>query len=195
MVAPLRRSSAGLDHEALLDDLGLIAYTLDGRGRISWVSDVVERLFGYAPGELVGKEALVLVAPEDHDTVRTQTERKLRGEADVITYEVNGLTKEGSRVVVRMISCPVRVNGRVAGVKGLAAPHPPAPQPPAHLHLTPRQRQTLAMLGEGLTTRELMHRLGVSRETARNHIRGVLQALGAHSRLEAVTNARHLGLI
>jgi DNA-binding CsgD family transcriptional regulator len=61
--------------------------------------------------------------------------------------------------------------------------------------LTPRQRETLAMLGEGVTTRELMHRLGVSRETARNHIRGVLQALGAHSRLEAVTNARHLGLI
>jgi len=173
----------------------LIAYTLDGRGRIAWVSDVVERLFGYTPRELVGQEALVLVAPEDHETVRAQITRKLRGEADVVAYEVNGLTKDGSRVVVRMISCPVRVDGRVAGVKGLAAPHPPAQQPPAHLHLTPRQVETLAMLGAGLTTREVTNRLGVSSETARNHIRGVLQALGAHSRLEAVTNARHLGLI
>jgi PAS domain S-box-containing protein len=187
--------STGLDLEALLDDLGLIAYRLDARGRIAWVSEVVERMFGYLPDELVGQDALVLVAPEDREIVRIQITRKLKGETDLTTYEANGITKNGARIVVRMISCAVRENGRVTGVKGLACPRPRHQGPPAYLHLTPRQQQTLEMLGAGLTTSEVAVGLGVSHETARNHIRGVLQALGAHSRLEAVTNARQLGLI
>jgi DNA-binding NarL/FixJ family response regulator len=35
----------------------------------------------------------------------------------------------------------------------------------------------------------------LSEETARNHIRAVLGALNAHSRLEAVAAARQIGII
>jgi PAS domain S-box-containing protein len=179
----------------LLDDLGLIAYTLDARGRFTWVSDAVEQRFGYTPGELIGEDALLLVAPEDREIVRIELMHKLRGEADVTTSEVGGLTKDENRIVVRMISGPIRDGGSVTGVKGIACPRARVQEPPPHVHLTPRQQETLAMLGSGLNTREVAHGLGVSRETARNHIRGVLLALGAHTRLEAVSNARHLGLI
>jgi DNA-binding NarL/FixJ family response regulator len=37
--------------------------------------------------------------------------------------------------------------------------------------------------------------MGLSVETVRNHIRAVLRKLSAHSRLEAVANARKLGLL
>ncbi len=46
------------------------------------------------------------------------------------------------------------------------------------------------MLEYGRSTRQIAQELHLSPETVRNHIRNVLQALGVHSRLEAVTLAR-----
>jgi DNA-binding NarL/FixJ family response regulator len=63
------------------------------------------------------------------------------------------------------------------------------------VQLTPRQAEVLRLLGEGLSTEAIAHRLGVAVETARNHIRAVLRGLGAHSRLEAVIEGRELGLL
>jgi DNA-binding CsgD family transcriptional regulator len=37
--------------------------------------------------------------------------------------------------------------------------------------------------------------LGISRETVRNHVRGILRTLGVHSRLEAVVEAHRRGLL
>ena len=49
--------------------------------------------------------------------------------------------------------------------------------------LTPRQLEVLRLLAEGLETPQIASRLGVAEETARNHIRALLRATGAHSRL------------
>jgi LuxR family transcriptional regulator, regulator of acetate metabolism len=53
----------------------------------------------------------------------------------------------------------------------------------------------LRHLAAGCSTRQMAERMGLSVETVRNHIRAVLRKLGAHSRLEAVANARKLGLL
>jgi DNA-binding NarL/FixJ family response regulator len=65
-------------------------------------------------------------------------------------------------------------------------------EPHAHpeLHLTPRQAQVLRLLERGRSTAQIAEELGLSRETVRNHIRRLLRALGASSRLEAVALAR-----
>ncbi|QKV80933.1 response regulator transcription factor [Amycolatopsis sp. Hca4] len=61
--------------------------------------------------------------------------------------------------------------------------------------LTARERETLDLLAEGATTEEIGRRLGVSRNTTRNHVQRVLEKLGARSKLEAVAVARREGLI
>lgn len=61
--------------------------------------------------------------------------------------------------------------------------------------LSPRQREVLRLLGDGLGTAEIAVRLTISEETVRNHVRGVLAGLGCHTRLEAVARARQLRLI
>lgn len=61
--------------------------------------------------------------------------------------------------------------------------------------LTPRERQVLGFLVDGLTTEEIASELGVVLETARNHIRHILLKLDAHSRVQAVARARKLGLL
>jgi GAF domain-containing protein len=68
-------------------------------------------------------------------------------------------------------------------------------EPPEASTLTPRQSEVLSLLSEGRSAKEIANALNVSHETARNHIRAILRALGAHSQLEAVSRARALGVL
>jgi DNA-binding NarL/FixJ family response regulator len=67
--------------------------------------------------------------------------------------------------------------------------------PAAGAALTARERETLGLLAEGATTDEIGERMGVSRNTTRNHVQRVLEKLGARSKLEAVAVARREGLL
>jgi DNA-binding NarL/FixJ family response regulator len=61
--------------------------------------------------------------------------------------------------------------------------------------LTPRQREVLGLLAEGLPAKVVSRRLGIAEVTARNHIQAILGELGCHSQLEAVAEARRRGLV
>jgi len=56
--------------------------------------------------------------------------------------------------------------------------------------LTAREREVLALLGEGLSSKDIAGRLTITEATARNHIQNILSKLGVHSRLEAALYAR-----
>jgi DNA-binding CsgD family transcriptional regulator len=64
-----------------------------------------------------------------------------------------------------------------------------------HRALSPRQRQVLVLLGEGLPARTIAIQLDLAESTVRNHIRSVLVKLGCHSQLEAVATGRRIGLL
>jgi LuxR family maltose regulon positive regulatory protein len=61
--------------------------------------------------------------------------------------------------------------------------------------LTPRERQLLGLLDEGLRFKQLARRLGISEATAKTHARHLFCKLGASSRAEAVHLARLRGLL
>jgi DNA-binding NarL/FixJ family response regulator len=61
--------------------------------------------------------------------------------------------------------------------------------------LTPRERQLLPLLAEGLDDMAMAERLGISRKTVRNHMVNVLDKLEVHSRLQALVLAVHYGLV
>lgn len=62
-------------------------------------------------------------------------------------------------------------------------------------HLTARERECLALLVEGLDTKSMTARLGVSTTTVRSHIQALLTKLGVHSRLEAASLAVRYDLV
>jgi DNA-binding CsgD family transcriptional regulator len=117
-------------------------------------------------------------------------------------YDLVLLDRDGRRRRVRISSVPLRQHGEIVGVFGLACSAGTASNGATEgeaaarsLGLTARQYETLALLADGLGTSAIAGRLGVAEETARNHIRGLLRQLGAHSRLEAVVFAYRRGLV
>jgi LuxR family maltose regulon positive regulatory protein len=61
--------------------------------------------------------------------------------------------------------------------------------------LTPRERQILRLLAEGLTSTEAARRLVITAGTARSYIKEIYRKLDAHSRKEALDAARKRGLL
>jgi len=66
---------------------------------------------------------------------------------------------------------------------------------PRGAELTARESETLQLLAEGASTEQISDRLGIARNTTRNHIQRLMAKLGARSKLEAVAIARRRGLI
>ena len=61
--------------------------------------------------------------------------------------------------------------------------------------LTPREKEVLMLIAEGLPSRAIAAEMGISYTTVRTHIRSLGTKLAVHSKLEAIVKARELGLI
>ena len=61
--------------------------------------------------------------------------------------------------------------------------------------LTTRETEVLTLMANGMPSRQIAARLGISYATVRSHIRSVGAKLGAHSKGEAILKARKLALI
>ncbi|MCP3099096.1 response regulator transcription factor [Myxococcus sp. K15C18031901] len=61
--------------------------------------------------------------------------------------------------------------------------------------LTPREREVLALLAEGLSNKAIADRLSISDHTAKFHVNAVLSKLGVQRRTEAVVRAARMGLV
>ncbi|MBV2357648.1 response regulator transcription factor [Streptomyces sp. J2-1] len=64
--------------------------------------------------------------------------------------------------------------------------------PPELAGLSPRERDILALIGDGLTNREIGKKLYLSEKTVKNHISRLLAKLGVQRRVQAAVLASHL---
>jgi len=61
--------------------------------------------------------------------------------------------------------------------------------------MTPRELEVLALIAAGASNKLIARQLGISVHTAKFHVAGVLEKLGAHNRAEAVATGARLGLV
>jgi DNA-binding NarL/FixJ family response regulator len=74
--------------------------------------------------------------------------------------------------------------------------HSAEPRPDAldRLHLTPREREVLALVADGRTNRQIAEKLYISDKTASVHVSNILTKLGVTNRGEAAAVAHRLRL-
>jgi DNA-binding CsgD family transcriptional regulator len=192
---PLSQTVAGLggDLDGALGELPVAAALADREGIIRWQN----ARFVEVAGDCIGRPLAERVAPESTHEQRRQFSRKVLGTVRTTDYRLNIIAADGSHQPIEVSAVVVEGSDhRIVGVFGtmhLIAPPFTAPSLP--LGLTPRQLEVLHHLTHGESTAQIADRLGIQRETVRNHVRGILRALGVHSRLEAVAAARQRGLL
>jgi PAS domain S-box-containing protein len=176
----------GADLEGALDHVNVPSYVIDRAGVVRWMNEAARAMVG----DQVGRQFTSVVVPEDTRRARELFARKILGNTAVTDAPVSVVDAAGGRVGVEISSVPLRKGEHVVGVFGQVSSVVEEPHSHPELHLTPRQTEVLGLLERGRSTVQIADELHLSRETVRNHVRHLLQALGASSRLEAVAVAR-----
>jgi PAS domain S-box-containing protein len=184
--------SLGSDVERAMTDVNVPSYIIDRNGVIVWLNPAAEKIVG----DVRGFRFTDVVTPGDRPRAKEAFARKIVGKEKVTDTGVELVGADGREVSVEVSSVPLKEGHQIVGVCGLLS-RPPAPprSPRPHAKLTPRQSEVLGLLAHGSSTHQIAELLHLSRETVRNHVRGVLQALEVHSRVEAVATARADGLL
>lgn len=66
---------------------------------------------------------------------------------------------------------------------------------PELCYLTPRQREVLLLIAEGLPNKKICQMLDLTEHTVKSHLKAIFTQLGVHNRTECVAQARALGLL
>jgi PAS domain S-box-containing protein len=181
---------------SLIDRLAVPATLHDVEGRFLHMNPAAERASGFSNAKMRGRSFTEPVPPEGRAGVIAQFRHAVEsGEpTDFETVFVDG---EGQVRGVRAQHLPLLEGDSVVGVLILAydvrrsRPLPLDAKP----QLTRRQREILELVASGRSTADIAAELSLSIETVRNHLRRLLQELGAHSRVEAVATGQRLGLL
>ena len=176
----------GADVEGALDHVNVPSYVIDNAGVVRWMNEAARRLVG----DRVGRQFTSIVHAEETRRARELFARKLLGNSDVTDAFFRVVDAQGDHIGVEISSVPLRRGEHVIGVFGQVSDVVEEPHPHPQLHLTPRQAEILQLLERGRSTAQIADELHLSRETVRNHVKRLLHAVGASSRLEAVAVAR-----
>jgi DNA-binding NarL/FixJ family response regulator len=140
----------------------------------------------------VGARAVVALV-DDARAARTLRGMPLRGWA-IVSREASAVELRAATTAAAQgyTVLPATLAARLlaARVPASSAELDEPPEP-----LTPREREVLELLGQGLSNHQIAERLGISEHTAKFHVAAVCGKLGAANRTEAVSRGVRRGLI
>lgn len=187
------------------------AVEVDGQDRIVLWSAAAEILFGHEPPAAAGLRLQDLLDGRDvfgnrlcHDACWLQD--AFQSGEPVQRFELDVRHARGQRIrVVVEVEQGARAQGWcyrfLPDLRHGERRRAPAPRFAASassatsVALTQRERQVLQLLARGSGTAEIARELGISLTTVRNHTQHLLDKLGAHTRLQAVSHALQHGLL
>lgn len=114
---------------------------------------------------------------------RTRQQALERGAAAFVS---KAETADNMLAVIKKVMCKETVAPKLAETKRFTMAQP---------HLTPRQREVLDLLCQGLPNKVIGQRLGLAENTVRLHASAVFKSLQVTSRSEAAFVARQRGLV
>ncbi len=93
-------------------------FTLDLKTRFTSGNKKAEEMCGYNKGELIGQYATIILPEEEIPLMTDAFKSVLKGEIN--TYETKIITKNGDLIPVEVTSSPIEVDGKIAGIMGMA---------------------------------------------------------------------------
>jgi DNA-binding NarL/FixJ family response regulator len=138
-------------------------------------------------------EGMLAAARDDHERARTLLEDAIDA------YERSGIPFEAAQARIELAStlaalgrtdrATAEAAAAVQALRKLGAAEARHDTP-----VTPREREVLALLAEGMTNREIAARLVLSEHTVHRHVTNILRKLGVPSRAAAAAHAVRAGL-
>jgi DNA-binding NarL/FixJ family response regulator len=136
-------------------------------------------------------QVLVLTSLADEETLMRAVDTGVTGfigKTQPLPEVITAIRQAAEGEIVMPTSLLLGLLGRTAHARA-------RPVTPSRAPLTSRERETLTLLARGRSGPEIAAALNISPLTVRTHIRNLMDRLGVHSRLEAVTYALSRGLI
>jgi len=192
---------------------GDAAFAVDRRGEVVSWNSAAEKTFGYPASTALGRRCWKLLSGKDNYGNRYCCERCPLREMALHHESVHSLQLSLKTASDRMEKFNINCLSVFSGPGEELLLHicnPPEETPEyaennhsatstsANSHrgaLTNRQQETLALLAEGKTTREIASMMCISYPTVRNHIQKTLYKLHVHNRLEAVVIGQRLNIV
>jgi DNA-binding NarL/FixJ family response regulator len=143
-------------------------------------------------GELLqGIPIAVVSASEDMKDITQSFKAGAKG------YIVKSSTAEVLRHAISLVlSGETYIPSHVMGALTSQKPPAPSEEPPADApSLTPRQREILILMAQGLQNKDIAASLGTLEGTVKVHVKGILQKLGVNNRTHAVVKGVRVGLV
>ena len=106
--------------------------------------------------------------------------------------EATTALRDAEAAAVRLAATPMRAEIAILARRAridLTAPAPAPPPDPGPAGLTPREREVITLLSDGLSNAEIARTLYISEKTASVHVSNILRKLGVTSRLQAAAAA------
>lgn len=103
-------------YKMLVENLNEIIYTLDNHAVITYISPNIEQMSGFTWNEVIGKQFIDFVHPEDLNDRIAQFKKVLSGVSEPSEYRF--LKKDGSSVWIRTNARPIIEGGKLKGIQG-----------------------------------------------------------------------------
>jgi len=101
----------------LVENLNEVIYSLDENGIVTYISPVIESLYGYSPSEIIGKNFLEYIVEDDRESAIEYFRNSLRGIHKPVEHRL--VTKDGRIRWFRLSERTIYEDGRAVGTSGV----------------------------------------------------------------------------